>query len=205
MRRYTAHKHDQVRNRSMQSKLSRHSLQWRQNRHDGVSNHQPHQCLLNRLFSADQRKHQISAPLFEGNSPVTGEFPTQMASNAENVSILMTSSCTNVTRFRCPSSNIVSRWRITLIVWLLPLLWKNSACFKTRWGRLNNIFSGIILGMASVNERSPYIVTSLLIGWPHTQNAPCLLVFLSIDGCSRNHRTPDHYLYNVDSSLNVLM
>ena len=30
---------------------------------------------------ADQRKHEISA------SPGTGEFPAQMASNAENVSI----------------------------------------------------------------------------------------------------------------------
>ena len=37
---------------------------------------------------ADQRKHQSSASLafVLGNSPVTGEFPTQMASNAENVS-----------------------------------------------------------------------------------------------------------------------
>ena len=38
---------------------------------------------------ADQRKHQSSASLaFEGgNSPRTGEFPEQMVSNAENVSI----------------------------------------------------------------------------------------------------------------------
>ena len=38
---------------------------------------------------ADQRKHQSSASLafFAGNSPVTGEFPAQMASNAENDSI----------------------------------------------------------------------------------------------------------------------
>ena len=37
----------------------------------------------------DQRKHQSSASLAicAGNSPVTGEFPAQMASNAENVSI----------------------------------------------------------------------------------------------------------------------
>ena len=37
----------------------------------------------------DQRKHQISASLAicAGNSQVTGEFPAQMASNAENVSI----------------------------------------------------------------------------------------------------------------------
>ena len=38
---------------------------------------------------ADQRKHQSSASLafVLGNSPVTGEFHTQRASNAENVSI----------------------------------------------------------------------------------------------------------------------
>ena len=38
---------------------------------------------------ADQRKHQRSASLVfcMGNSPGTGEFPAQMASNAENVSI----------------------------------------------------------------------------------------------------------------------
>ena len=39
--------------------------------------------------TADQRKHQSSALLafFAGNSPWTGEFPAQRASNAENVSI----------------------------------------------------------------------------------------------------------------------
>ena len=38
---------------------------------------------------ADQRENQISAllALCAGNSPVTGEFPTQRASNAENASI----------------------------------------------------------------------------------------------------------------------
>ena len=36
---------------------------------------------------ADQRKHQSVTGLCAGNSPVTGEFPAQRASNAENVSI----------------------------------------------------------------------------------------------------------------------
>ena len=38
---------------------------------------------------ADQIKHQKLrvTGLCAGNSPVTGEFPAQMASNAENVSI----------------------------------------------------------------------------------------------------------------------
>ena len=39
------------------------TLQWRHNGHDGVSNHQPHDCWLNRLFRVDQRKHQSSALL----------------------------------------------------------------------------------------------------------------------------------------------
>ena len=36
---------------------------------------------------ADQRKHQAYTGLCEENSPVTGEFSAQRASNAENVSI----------------------------------------------------------------------------------------------------------------------
>ena len=60
--------------------------QWRHNGRDSVSNHQPHDCLLNCL--SDERKHQRSVTgLCVGNSPLTGEFPAQMASNAKNVSI----------------------------------------------------------------------------------------------------------------------
>ena len=65
------------------------TLQWRHNEHNCVSNRQPHDCLLNRLFR--RRSMKTSKPratgLCVGNSPVTGEFPAQMASNAENVSI----------------------------------------------------------------------------------------------------------------------
>ena len=64
-------------------------LQWRHHERDGVSNHQPHDCLLNRLFrrrSTKTSKLRVTG-LCEGNSPVTGEFPAQRASNAENVSI----------------------------------------------------------------------------------------------------------------------
>ena len=64
-------------------------LLWRHNAHDGVSNHQHHQCLLNRLFGRRTKKaSKLSVTdLCVGNSQGTGEFPTQMASNAENISI----------------------------------------------------------------------------------------------------------------------
>ena len=39
------------------------SLQWRQNGHESVSDHQPRGCLLNRYSGTDQRKHQSSASL----------------------------------------------------------------------------------------------------------------------------------------------
>ena len=56
---------------------------------DSVSNHQPHDCLLNCLFrrrSKKTSKLRVTG-LCAGNSPGTGEFPAQMARNAENISI----------------------------------------------------------------------------------------------------------------------
>ena len=53
-------------------------LQWRHNDHDGVSNHQPYGCLLNRLFGRRSKK----------TSKLRGTgLCAQRASNAENVSI----------------------------------------------------------------------------------------------------------------------
>ena len=65
------------------------TLLWRRNGHGSVSNHQPHHCLLNRLFECRSKKTSKLrvTGLCAGNSPGTGEFPAQMASDAENVSI----------------------------------------------------------------------------------------------------------------------
>ena len=64
-------------------------LQWRHNGRDCVSNHQPHDCLLNRLYRRISKKPQKLrvTGLCAGNSLGTGELPAQMASYAENVSI----------------------------------------------------------------------------------------------------------------------
>ena len=65
------------------------ALQWRHNECDGVSNHRRFVRLLNHMFR--RRSKKISklrvTGLCEGNPPVTGGFPSQGASNAENVSI----------------------------------------------------------------------------------------------------------------------
>ena len=52
-----------------------HSLQWHHNGRDSVSNHQPHDCLLNRLFrrrSKKTSKLRVTG-LCAGNSPVNSQ------------------------------------------------------------------------------------------------------------------------------------
>ena len=63
--------------------------QWCHNGRDGVSHRQPHDYILNRLFrhrSKKKSKLRVTG-LCVGNSQVTGGFPAQMASNAENDSV----------------------------------------------------------------------------------------------------------------------
>ena len=65
------------------------SLRWRHNGHNSVSNHQPpdlYSTVLFRRKSKETSKLHVTG-LCVGNSPGTAEFPAQMASNTENVSI----------------------------------------------------------------------------------------------------------------------
>ena len=64
-------------------------LQGRHNGRDGASNQQPHDYLLSLLFRSWSKKTSklCVTGLCAANSPVTGKFPAQMASNAENASI----------------------------------------------------------------------------------------------------------------------
>ena len=60
-------------------------IQWRHNERDGVSNHQPRDCLLN-LLSRRRSKETSklrATGLCKGNSTVTDDFPAQRASNME--------------------------------------------------------------------------------------------------------------------------
>ena len=61
-----------------------YSLQYRHNGCEGVSNHQPHHCLLNRLIRSKKKSKLL--PLC-GEFAGGGEFPVQKASNAKNISI----------------------------------------------------------------------------------------------------------------------
>ena len=66
-----------------------HHITVQHNGRESVLNQKPQHCLPNRLFRRRSKKtsNLRVTGLCVGNSPGTGEFPAQMASNAENVSI----------------------------------------------------------------------------------------------------------------------
>ena len=59
------------------------TLQWRHNERDCVLDHQPHNCLLNRLLRCRSKK---TSKLHVTGVTVIGELPAQKVSNGENVS-----------------------------------------------------------------------------------------------------------------------
>ena len=67
----------------------KYTITWRYNERDGFSNRRRLDWLLNRLFKSISKKRWklLVTGLWDGNSAVLGEFPTQRASNTENVSI----------------------------------------------------------------------------------------------------------------------
>ena len=105
------------------------SLRWRHNDHAGVSNHQPHGCLLNRLFRRKSKKTSKlrATGLCAGNSPGTGEFPAQMASYAENVSIWWRHHVMD--KDRRIFTPVCYRYQICSILWSFY----TASCFMLSW------------------------------------------------------------------------
>ena len=127
---------------------SRHSrcmrklpLQWRHNERDGVSNHQPWDCLLNRLFRRRSKKTSKLhvTGLCVGNS--------QRASNAENVSIW---------------------WRHHVILRICPMGDSDHwhTCDKARWTwkyifHMNCLNAPLILNWYAFHVNSPWNDTNV--------------------------------------------
>ena len=63
------------------------ALHCRHNERNGVSIHQPHDCLLNRFMHRSKETTRLCVTgLCAGNSTVTSEFLAQRASSSENFS-----------------------------------------------------------------------------------------------------------------------
>ena len=83
-------------------------------------------------LGADQRKHQSSASLafVRGNSPVTGEFPTQMASNAEMF----------------PFDEVIMEYSLCFVLFRLHEIWDimfNYSLLNDRMLSVNRFYPGI--------------------------------------------------------------
>ena len=141
------------------------TLQWRHNERDCVSNHQLHNYLLNRLFG--RRSKKISKLRFTGlcerNSPVTGGFHTQRASNAENVSIWwrhhgLWSYSVRQNRMWVPGGNVRAdgQWpcRCTSKVVRISPLW--LVCFTVEWKFNQHLLQHIILRAYIIRYSTKY-------------------------------------------------
>ena len=167
------------------------SLQWRQNDHDCVSNHQPPSCLLNRLFrrrSKKTSKLRVTG-LCAGNSPETGEFAAQRASNAENVSIWWRHHV-NIWRSAIWSSSLewctqyhddIIKWKHFPHYWhfLCPRSLVNSP-LKGQWrGALMSFFYLRLNNRLSKHSRRRWFETPLRSLWRHCNDAlSCYLVVI---------------------------
>ena len=94
-----------------------------------VSDHQPRHCLLNRLFRRCSKKtSQLRVTdLWATISPETGEFPAQMASNAEKGSIWCRHHALNMLRWihqnlpsRLLAHALVEVYHFTYLCFILP-------------------------------------------------------------------------------------
>ena len=110
-------------------------LLWRHNGRNAVSNDQLHDCLVGRLFRRRSKKTSklCITGLWAGNSPGTGEFPTQMASNVENVSIWRRHHANSA--MRSAGTVMTTVWTVCLSI---KFFWPSMTW--THWGRLMHIW-----------------------------------------------------------------
>ena len=144
------------------------SLQWRHKGCDNISNHQHYDCLLNRLFrrrSKKTSKLRVTG-LYAGNSPGTGEFPAQMASNAENASIW--------SRHHVISSwwvNVLTVCRTSASCQYLKLLWGRWKKKSFKFWVLSRDFVGLFEKCFLISIfQSKYITDRIIENWTDLGN-----------------------------------
>ena len=131
-----------------------HSLWWRHNGGNSVSNPQPHDCLLNRLFKRRAKKTSKLrvTGLCAGNSPGNDKFRAQSASNAENVSIWwrhhVTLDAGALTRAR-PGHQQPRSWIYRINESYANSLWRNDRKFIYDFPQDNYASKGLTCGTMS--------------------------------------------------------
>ena len=110
----------------------RSALRWHHNERDGVSNHQPHDCLFNRLFrrrSKKTSKFRVTGHC-AGNSLVTGEFPHMGAVTRKMFpfdDVIMESASND--------ESVSMSWRLRSPIWSIALLLSATCILMTSSNR----------------------------------------------------------------------
>ena len=156
------------------------SLQWRHNERDSVSAHQPLDYFPNRLFRPRSKKtSKLRVTGFcAGNSPVTGEFPTQRASNAENVSIW---------------------WRhhvLSLVMWVTNEF-KSYSVIRENNGWTTTLVTKILLPLDHMALFIYAIVTSL----PLRQGNHCHCRWSNLEEYGKMHQVNKQWNYDINITL----
>ena len=156
-------------------------LHWR------LSNHWSHDCLFNRVFRCRSKKTSklCVTGLCVGNSPVTGEFPAQMASDTENVSVFMTSSCFGqavTALLSWPFSWSGCFHKVWPVICLRRVLFHRQFCY-CNWNPMRIWFAlTVFLGSISLqyfahamtvemlcHVQNFVMITALKLGWGHIE------------------------------------
>ena len=148
------------------SLMDKRALHWRHNDHDGVSNHQPHGCLLSRLFRRRSKKTSklLVTGLCVGNSPGPVNSPHKGP----------------VTRKMFPFDDVIM-WKLYKlhhffrkdchVIWwhTLELLGRIISTISTRelWGFYRNIYSASAAYFSKIagNKKIIHICDTALIEW----------------------------------------
>ena len=134
------------------------SLHWRHDEHDGLSNHQSHDCLFNHLFKA-QIKENIKTPRHWPlwGELVTSEFPTQRASNVENDSIWWCHHDTNTLSLLASAVNVsIGSGKGLRPVQCQTITWTYDNSKQQSYYHDNYLKLPVLLGIYSLSGKTSY-------------------------------------------------
>ena len=156
----------------MSSLITESGLQWRRNERGSVSNHQPYDCLLNRLFRRRWKKPSKLrvTGLCAGNSPEAGEFPAQKTSNAEKVSIW----------WRHHEACIIQLVSYRLVRHISGYLW---VLYYIKW-YLENAFEFVMISHLSAHSVHDYDLSIPSVNLCHRLPLGSLFVTVQLKNCS---------------------
>ena len=176
-------------------------LQWRHNGHNGVSNHQPHGCLLNRLFrrrSKKTSKLRVTG-LYVGNSPgpVNSQHKGPVTRNMFPFDdVIMTRQETRIF-----ASAMATGKHVLLLVWYFLPREKNVRSLRTRWNRR----CGEVMGLWSIDIFIRYffmirwiLYVLQLITHCHCTYYGHMIVIYDICGLLCYPTWPDRHFYITD-------